>query len=64
MVVEDPVDHRDSGLGSLSLLNTKRQGDRAHGKGPSVVEIAENMIKHELDSQRIGAERAYFPLVH
>ena len=35
-------------MGSLSLLNAKRQGDRAHYKRLRMVEIAEDMIERDL----------------
>ena len=47
VVVEDSVDHRDSGLGSLFVFNSERQSDRAYGEGPRVVEIAEGMIERD-----------------
>jgi hypothetical protein len=48
VVVEDPVNHRDSGLGTLSLLDAKRESDRAYGKGPRLVEITGDLIERDL----------------
>ena len=39
-LVADSIVHLDCGLGSLSLFNTKREGDRASGEGQGVVEVA------------------------
>jgi hypothetical protein len=42
-LVADPVVHRCSGLGTLSLLHAEREGTRASVKDPPVVEIAKDV---------------------